>query len=143
VKVSLNEQGIYLPKYNFISWESIQWYRIDYFSSKSGTKRVVLKVTGGKAVILAEEGEGLDCIEAEIKQKLHLHNPLAKDFKELMTSKIRASILILIFITIHLTICILTNYEKKYIFIFTPVLLITIGAILMEHINISGEDRKV
>ena len=84
----------------------------------------------------------MDCFAADIKQKLRLYNPLAKDFKELKSSKIRAYILISIFTAIHLTICILINYEKKYIIIFTPVLLITIWAILMEHITNSVEDYK-
>ncbi len=143
VKVTLNEQGIYFPKYNFISWERIQWYRIDLFSSKIGIKRVILNVDSSKAVILAEESEALFSLAEDIKQKLRLYNPLAKDYKELKSSKTKAYILIFIFIAIHLTIYVLTNYEKKYILIFTPVLLIIIWAILMEHINMPGDDYKV
>ncbi|GEO03543.1 hypothetical protein AAE02nite_12070 [Adhaeribacter aerolatus] len=134
-KVILNEQGIQLPHYPFISWESIQWYRIDQFSSNSNTKRVEIKVNGGKAVILAEENEPLFQLAADISQRLRIHNPAAKDFRELKSSKIKAIILILIFTAIHLAIIIQTNFDKKYIIIFTPVLLVTIWAILLDHLK--------
>jgi len=137
VTVCLDEEGIQLPDHSFISWESIIWYRIDVFSNNSGIRRVTLKADGGKAYILAQNDEALNSLAEEIEQRLRVHNPLAKDFKELKSSRRKAYIIIIMMVVIHLAVCILTGFDKKYMVIFTPVLLISIGAVLMEHIKIN------
>ena len=43
---------------------------------------------------------------------------------------------------IHLTACILTGFDKKYMVIFTPVLLVSIGAVLVEHIKITHNQNR-
>jgi hypothetical protein len=42
---------------------------------------------------------------------------------------------LIILLAIHLAICTLTGFDKKYKVIFTLVLLVSIGAVLMEHIK--------
>ncbi|KAA5546630.1 hypothetical protein [Adhaeribacter rhizoryzae] len=94
-------------------------------------------------MILAEENEAFFRLAEQISQQLRIYNPAAKDFRELKSSKIKAAILILIFTAIHLTIIIQTDFETKYIIIFTPVLLITIWAILLEHIKNLNQNQKM
>jgi len=68
--VYVDDTGIQLPNHNFISWESIQWYRIDVFLSTSGTRSVTLKVDGNKAVILAQNDEALNNLAEDIKTEV-------------------------------------------------------------------------
>jgi hypothetical protein len=41
-------------------------------------------------------------------------------------------------VALHTTISILTGLDKKYMVIFTPALLLAIGAILIEHSKLPG-----
>lgn len=137
-KVCLDETGIQLPGYGFINWQSVHWYRIDHFAAGSGVIRLILKLDNRKAVLLVENGQALAALQEDLKQRLRLHNPLAKDFRELRSSKIRAFLLIGLFVAIHLVISIRTDFEASYMWIFTPVLLVTIFAIVIEHIKMPG-----
>jgi len=139
VKVTLNEQGILVPGYEFIPWANIQWYRLDQFPNKSGVRSISLKLENSKAVIPAEESEALFRLAEDIEQRLRIHNPLAKDFRELKSSKIKAYALIFIFSAIHLGVSIYLNFQLKYIVIFTPVLFISIWAILLDHIKTTNK----
>ena len=136
VIVYVDDTGIQLPDYDFISWKSIRWYRVNVFSS-NGIRGVTLKVGSNKVVIGAENDEALFTLIEDIKQRLRVHNPLAKDFMELKSSKRKAYIIISIMTAIHLTVTILIGFDEKYLVIFTLVLLVSIGAVLMEHIKIT------
>jgi hypothetical protein len=74
-------------------------------------------------------------VEEAIKTHLKTYNPLAKDFRELKSSRIKAYLLISFFTALHLTISWMLDFEKKYVLIFTHALLITIGAILIDLIK--------
>ena len=135
IEISIDETGIRLPTYGQITWESIQWYRFEIFSSGSGIRVATLHYGTGKVVLLAEDNESLMLVEEAIKTHLKTYNPLAKDFRELKSSKVKAYLLITGFTALHLLICFVVDFEKKYLLLFTPVLLIIIGAILLEFIK--------
>ena len=135
VEIYMDEQGILLPTYGLITWECIQWYRFEIFSSSSGIRGLTLHYGRGKAVLLASDNESLMLVEEAIKKHLQTYNPLAKDFRELKSSRIKAYWLISFFTVLHLTISWMMGFETKYILLFTPALFITIGAILLDFIK--------
>ena len=111
----MDERGITLPSYGLITWESIRWYRFDIFSSSSGIRSLTLHYGTGKAFLLASDNESLMLVEEAIKTHLKTYNPLAKDLRELKSSRIKAYWLISFFIVLHLTISWMTGFDKKYV----------------------------
>ncbi|MEK6480636.1 hypothetical protein WJR50_24040 [Catalinimonas sp. 4WD22] len=135
-KVYLSEQGIQFPKYPFIPWKRIQWYKI-HIISNYGLNGMMLNTDYGKVVITAEDDEALYHFKEDFKEKIKQYNPAAQDFRELRSSKVKAVIISVILIAIYLTACILMEFEKRFVWIFLPALLISIGAVWIEHIKIS------
>jgi hypothetical protein len=130
--ILLDDQGIHLPGYEKITWNSIQWYRFDIFSSGSGTRNLTLQYNNKKAVVLAYDDELLMEVEQAIKEQIALQNPLAKDFRELKSSRKKAYALITLLTTLHVGIGYFLDFQQTYFWSGTFVLLITAGAILLE-----------
>lgn len=135
-KIYLNEQGIQFPKYPFIPWKRIQWYKI-HIISNYGLNGMMLNTDYGKVVITAEDDEALYHFKEDFKEKIKRYNPAAQDFRALKSSKVKAVIISVVLIAVYLSACMLMEFEKKFVWIFLPVLLISIGAVWIEHIKIS------
>lgn len=130
--ILLDDKGIRLPGSEKITWKSIQWYRFDIFSSGIGTRNLTLQYDGKKAVVLAYDDELLMEIEQAIKEQIALQNPLAKDFRELKSSRKKAFALSTVLTILHLGIWYFLDFQQTYFWSGTFVLLITAGAILLE-----------
>jgi len=135
VTLSLNDSGIQIANSNPIAWEDLQWYRIDLFSSSAGIRRLVLKYTDTKVVMLVQDTESLDALLDEIKQQIRMRNLPAKDFRELRVSRRLAVVYICLVTAIYLVIGYILDFEKNYMWPCALVLLFIISAILLEHIK--------
>ncbi|WPP51387.1 hypothetical protein [Catalinimonas niigatensis] len=134
-KVYLNEQGIQFPNYPIIPWKRIQWYKI-HIISNHGLNGMILKTDYGKVVISAEDDEALFHFKEDFKEKIALYNTAAQDFRELRSSKVKAIIISVILIAVYLTACMLMDFEKKFVWMSLTVLLITLGALWIEHVRL-------
>lgn len=134
-KVYLNEKGIQLPNYPFIPWQRIQWYKINIISNQ-GLNGIMLKTDYGKLVITAEDDEALFHFNEDFKQKIARYNPTAKDFRDLPSSKVKAVIFSILTTAVFLGIYLLLDPGRMGLIIWIPLLLISIGAIWIEHVKL-------
>ena len=134
ITISLNEKGIQIPKENFLFWEKILWYRIDPFSA-NGLRRIISKSEDHKIIIAADDGAPFEALAKDLKQLLTFYNPLARNYRGSKTSRLWGYFYIILLTGIHITLSFFTNFEVKYLVIFTPALLISILAIFIEKIK--------
>lgn len=134
-KIYLNEQGIQFPKYPFIPWKRIQWYKIPIISNY-GLNGMMLNTDYGKVVITAEDDEALYHFKEDFKEKIKRYNPAAQDFRELKSSKVKAIIFSILTTLVFLALYLLLKPGMIGL-ISIPILLICIWAIWVEHIRVA------